>query len=212
LFTLIDIQFFHKLFQKTWFLAFCVPFFLAAGLYISHITTNVVRNLRLVLMIFCRYLLPALAFISLLFLIMGSISFFLPNHTIKLDINIFLTISLLSIILINGVYQDGNDAHPYPTVIQACITIFLIVTPLFTLLALYSLLFNTKSIVILSSGLHHHTVFSLIYTCILLIYNLCYATIAALKQKPWLKSIEKTNIVLAIIVILTTLFINNPWV
>lgn len=209
LFSLISISFFQTLFSKSWFIIWSLSFFMGIGLYISIITKQIARNLRHVLLLICRYLLPILAIIGLLFIAGWLIKIVILHDTFKADVFWFLSFSILSIIFINGVYQIGEITSPYPKILLFLTNSFIIVTPIFTLISLYALsTSSTQSIQ--KTGLNANNFNLALLTVILLLYNLSYAIIACRRQAKWLNAIGNANISLAAALIIIALATNNP--
>lgn len=208
LFNLIGISFFQSLFNKSWFIIWSVSFFLGTGLFIADVTKNITRNLRHVLLLICRYLLPILAIIGLLFIASWIVKVILLKGKIQSNTFWFLSFASLSILFINGAYQNGRADNAYPKIILWIINLFIITAPLFSFIALY-LLYTNDNQGIQHSGLNAITFNQLIIILLLLIYNLTYAVIILCQQNPWLKSLKKANILLAALVVFTTLTTNN---
>src|SRR3990167_1989446 len=208
LFRLIHITFIHTLIDKKWFDIAISGIFAATGLYIASFSETTIDHIRAGLVMICRYLLIPLAIISILFIIFSSIDA-AQQHTLPTNDSVFLTIAFLSGLLLNGIYQDGTVAIPYPRILFWIFRIFLVITPIFTLLALHTLYFYASNS-INNQGLNTANFADFINACLLLIYNLCYAVIALSWQQPPLKSIEKTNIALGVLLIIVALLSTNP--
>lgn len=220
LFNLIGIHFFDNLFQKPWFIIWSIPFFSGIGLFIATQTKKVVRSVRLILLAICKFLLPVLAGIGILFVLSWLVSVILFHHTLNFKPILFLSFAFLTIIFTNAVYQEGLIEKPYPRFFLWVVNTFLLIAPVFSLLTLYALFFNRleKSLPftplylqnsILQVGLNSVNFPILINATLLLIYSICYAFIVLCRQKPWLKSIGKANVILALIVISVVLITNN---
>ncbi|MCX7121369.1 MAG: hypothetical protein NTZ67_06305 [Gammaproteobacteria bacterium] len=202
LFVLTHINFFHDLFDKIWFSLGCSAFLMSLGLYFSTQTHNLVHHIRGAILSMCRYLLPVLAIIAILFFISGLISYFILHQAPTLSTPLFLSLSFFSILFINGFYQDGQTDKHYPRIITLLCTIFLCILPIFTLLALYAIQkdFNALNFALAVNAL-------LLFT-----YNVSYAVISVRSGKPWMKGIEKANIILAVLLIIVTVLTTNPWI
>ena len=203
LFNLIGIHFFNNLFQKPWFIIWSIPFFSGIGLFIAMQTKKVVRSVRLILLAICKFLLPILAGIGILFVFSWLVSVVLFHHTLNFKPILFLSFAFLTVIFTNGVYQEGRiEKPPYPRFFLWVVNAFLLIAPVFSLLTLYALFFNTlaKGLPftplylqnsILQVGLNSVNFPILINAILLLIYSVCYAFIVLRRQKPWLRSIGK---------------------
>lgn len=208
LFRLIHITLIHTLIDQKWFDIAISSIFAATGLYIASFSETMIDHIRDGLVMMCRYLLIPLAIISILFIVFSARDA-IQQHTLPTNDSVFLTIAFLSALFLNGIYQDGAAAVPYPRILFWIFRIFLILTPIFTLLALHTLYFYASNN-IHDRGLNTANFADLIDASLLLIYNLCYAFIAVSWQQPPLKSIEKTNIVLGVLLIITALISTNP--
>jgi hypothetical protein len=200
LFKLIQINFIHTLINKKWFDIFVSGIFSSAGLYVASLSDNVIGHIRAILIMICRYLLIPLSIIGIVFIIFSAISA-IQKHTLPTNYFTFITIAFLSALFLNGVYQDGQRNDFYPRFLFWICRIFIWITPIFTALALRSLYFQ---------GFHTNTFPDLLNASMLLTYNVAYAIIAMGWQKPLFKPIEKTNVVLSIVLIATTLLSTNP--
>jgi hypothetical protein len=206
----IEIGFFKTLIEKNWFTVWASAFFVSLGLYIGSYTQHVVSNIRTVLLLICKFLLSPLAIISLLFILSLLVMVHQHHLTFK-SASLFSSIALLSVVFLNGVYQDGLVQKPYPSILLWICRIFIWVTPLFSALALYTLYFHHYN------NIHTHG-FNLdnfpyfLNLCLLFLYTLAYSLIAIFQYKSWLKGIERANIVLAILLIVVATVSTTPMV
>ncbi len=208
LFSLTGVVFLKNLIRHSWFAILSTSVFTSIGLYIATKTNNVVRNTRIVLITICRYLLIPLAIVSILFVIFAIVLAY-QHHLHFTRQYIFSSIALLSVLFINGVYQEGSIEQPYPIFLLWICRVFLWITPIFPLLALYAAYYHSDNN-IMSNGFNTNNTPFIINAVILLVYTLCYAVIAIRRQKPWLKSIERVNVALGIFLIFATLVTTYP--
>lgn len=206
LFSTISVTFFNDLIAKLWFKVGSTTVFISIGLYIAAQTENIVRSVRMVLLIICQYLLIPLAIISILFIVMASIVAY-QHHALFRDQFLFASIAFLCVLFLNGIYQDGLVKKLYPNFLLWICRVFLWITPLFTVveLVIYCNTFNR-----ISDSFNSRDFPYLLNMVLLLMYNLSYAIIAMRKQKDWLKPIEWVNVALAIILIIVTFIVTNP--
>lgn len=201
LFNFIDIKFLSQLIEKSWFSVWVTAFFVSMGLYIVTHTDNVVRNMRMVLLLICKFLFIPLAIISIIFIASLLVMMHQHHFTFKSE-SLFSSIAFLSVLFLNGIYQGGLAEKPYPAVFNLIGRIFIGITPVFVGLAIYT---------VYSQGLDSHNFACFLNLSLLLVYTIAYAIIAFLPQKSWFKGIETTNIVLAIVLILMTVVTTTPW-
>lgn len=208
LFDFIGIHFFTQLIAKVWFDCWITAVFMSMGLYIATETAHVVQNIKSVLLLICKYLFIPLAIIGILFIVALVIK--TSQHHITLTSQyLFSTIGFLSALFLNGVYQDGLVGKPYPTVLLWICRIFIWMTPIFTLLAIYANYFNGYNN-ISTNGWNSDNFPFLFNLLLLLLYNVTYAIIALFPQKQWFKPIERANILLAIVLIAVTTITTHP--
>lgn len=209
LFEFIDINLIKILIRKSWFQVWSSTFFVAMGLLITAKTNAVICNMRIILLLICRFLFVPLAIIGNLFAIGFIMSRWhhpnaLPTHVM------FLSIAFLSALFINGIYQDGHSEKPYPPTLFWICQVFLWITPLFSLIALHGIYYDGAN-PIHQNGFDTNNFPYFIATLLLLTYNSCYAFIAMRRENPWFRSIQKINIVLATILIIVTVTVFNQW-
>lgn len=209
LFDFINIKFFSILISKAWFISWVTALLVSIGLYIATQTENVVRNIRMILLLMCRYLFIPLAIISILFV--GSLLIVTSQQHIQFDSQyLFSSIAFLCVLFLNGIYQDGYVEKPYPIFLLWICRFFIFITPIFTSIALYVFYFHSGNNSISENGFNTDNFPYLLNLSLLFIYNMTYALIAMCRQKQWFKQIERANIVLAIFLITVTLITTYP--
>lgn len=208
LFSIVDITFLKTLLLKGWFETGITTFFICTGLYIPAQANSIVRNVRTILLLICRYLLIPLAVIAILFIVL--LVFHGHQKTLSHSAQyLFFAIAFLSVLFLNGVYQDGMNEKEYPRILKLICRIFIIITPIFSLLAIRGIFLGPDN-GIQQNGINTNNFYSLVNGVILFAYTLWYA-ITAVNSKPhWLKSIEKANVILAAALIATTLVVSMP--
>lgn len=187
-----------------WFTPIYLSLATAMGLYISLSAKKITTNIRIIIASVCKFLLPLLAIISLLFLVAWGFSYKTTLTSFETIQWLFLSIAILSLLLFNGVYQEGWTKKPYPKIVQNIVHIFLIISPVFSILSLY---FFIKTADFVSSD----KVAMICNYFLIILYNVSYAIAACLRQKPWMNGIKKINITLAFVLIITALTTNNIW-
>ncbi|PIZ04063.1 MAG: hypothetical protein COY58_06230 [Gammaproteobacteria bacterium CG_4_10_14_0_8_um_filter_38_16] len=203
LFKIIGITFITLLLSKNWFIIYFTTIFMSIGLFITDQSNTLVAQNRSVLLLICKYLFIPLSVIGILFII-TSVFVTIQHHALPNSQAVFLSIAFFSALFLNAIYQDGTIENPYPRFLTGVYRIFIILTPVFSVLAIHALYFygynNIKT-----NGFNLSNASYLLNTLLLLTYNTSYAVIALLRRKNWLKSIESINIVLAIVMIMVTL-------
>ena len=218
LFMLLRIDFLKILIQKFWFDMLITSIFLSIGLFVAAKTKNVVCQIRVILLLICQYLFIPLSIIGIVFILTfvltltSSHSLFTQNNPADFNQILFLSIAFLCVIFLNGVYQDGTHNHPYPKLLLQLCKLFLWITPIFTLLALYVIYFQGNNS-IANNGINLGNFFYFLSVVLLLIYNVTYVVTATQKlggSRDANLSFEKANIILAMILMTVTLATTNP--
>lgn len=200
LFSVIGIKWIEQLINKSWFDFLSSAIYISMGLWIAEKTNSVVRNIKVIFLSMCRYLLIPISVLSLIYCPLLVIKNIQLYQQILISDSQFFMLVFLSLILINGVYQDGKVITPYPSYLMKLITIAIGVLSIFAIWGLYDIYFN--NIVINKWNQFNYQFFISIF--LLTGYAVSYAIIALRKESPWFKSIEKTNITLAIMLIVIT--------
>ncbi len=219
LFSVIGINFFYDLFTSIWFSIAASTTFASLGLYIVEQTDTVIRNLRFLLLQICRWLLPMICFIGLLFILAWMLTTILVTRDINLNPYIFSLYSVALIIFINGVYQDSDVESPYGKALTRMINIMIVLFPLITAAILYTIMFPSAKFEtnlgtyqlngIVSVGFNQFNFNLFINSCFLFLYSLSYAVNSLRKRTIWSKSLGTINIMLALLLISTTVLLNN---
>jgi hypothetical protein len=181
LFALLNLTFLKTLISKASFDIACTGFFVSMGLFITTQTQHIIQQIRVILLLICRYLLIPLSLIGIIFVITSLIVF--TQQHVTLNQTLLLSVAFLCVTFVNGTYQDAN-INQLPRFLLKLIKLFLWITPIFTLLALYALIFQGNNN-IAGHGINVGNFVYLITILLLLTYNIAYAIIA-LRQQSWL--------------------------
>lgn len=204
LFSLVHIDFLQTLLSKMWFIYWINAIFIGLGVEITTRKTQVIDHVRDIFLMICQFLLIPLSLIGLLFIIL-----LLITHSLAFNQSYFATLAFLSLFLVNTAYEPNKNSAIDAGIRRRLMTLFLMVTPLFSLLALYAVFFKEGNN-ILQQGINAANFPYALNLLLLFAYNLAYAWIALLRQPVWMKSLEKANIVLAFVLIGLTLLTTNP--
>ncbi|OGT45475.1 MAG: hypothetical protein A3E82_03520 [Gammaproteobacteria bacterium RIFCSPHIGHO2_12_FULL_38_11] len=201
LFLLIHVPLFKNLFATHWFETGSHILFFCIGLYFSSYCMNKTHPIHMIFFSISKFLLPLLSIIVIAFFMMGLVSVFIFHQAPQWNSLLFLPLSFLSVILVNGFYQNGQTEYRYPMPIKIICMAFLWVMSIILIMTLsYEIPFFTV--------VHFPIAVNIV---LLFLYHINYAIIALRSDQPWLKKIEKTNIALAVIVIAAMLATINPW-
>lgn len=202
LFQLLNINFVHDIVVSNAFRLVMLPCFFGISLTILLQYEEILTKLRNILLAFCRFLYPIFIVISLSFMVV------IPLANKKFDelwpVTIFL--SLLNIILFNGIFQGGLTKPPYARWFCGLLYANMILA---TLYSLYVLKFPWLA---LSTEDYKPDQFLLLLNLALLaLYNLSYSIAIFASKKPWLSSVKLSNTALALLIALLYLCLALPW-
>ncbi len=200
----IGIYYFNDFISNPAFISFITPLMAVTSLYLLQSHQNIIYFMRIVLINFCLVLLPILSLIGIVYLM--ALLFQLINN--NLDFNKITNYWLVSfiglgIIFINAVYQDGQKQIKIKYYSWAVLT-----------LSVLMLLFSIQNLFLLfhkQTTLTAFNVVSFIAGALFLIYSFFYtfSSLNLIYQRS--KLFENTNIVLALIITLIVLIIQNPF-
>lgn len=108
----LDVDFFHKLFQEPWFL---LPFIGAVGglaIALMRGLQSTLGGLRFVLLLLARILMPITAAFSLTLLAVLAMKGTEPIFAAPYPSAVMLGLAFGSMLIFNGVYQNGEDEPP----------------------------------------------------------------------------------------------------
>ncbi len=219
LFDLISINLFTRLFNEPTFIIGITALFAAMGLYITEQANKVIQSIRFLLLLICKWLLPVLSIIGMLFLLCWALAAIFSTKAFSLNPYIFFAYSVVFILFLNGVLQDGSSEQPYNKILASIIKIATILFPFFALVILYLIIFPSTTSTgyipmyqtnsISKQGLNSYNFNFLISAALLLLYSITYAFCAIRRRHAWTSCLSKSNIVLAVFVIIVNLIINN---
>ncbi len=116
------------------FIHFITPTLLSIGLAIGRKNNQIIENVRNILLLMSRILLPFLAFVTISYLIVAGTLALLDWQFLDgiYDKDTYISLAILGIILLNGVYQDGNEDWKYNKFIKWLVLIFITILPIFS--------------------------------------------------------------------------------
>jgi len=201
LFRFLNISLIDQLISKAWFSITSTVLYLSIGLWIAATANQVIRSIRMILLLICRYLMIPLSLIGIVFF-MGLV-FKGMQTTTEVPYSLSVLMSFLSIVFINGIYQAGQTPQPTSALYIGICRAYLYITPFFPLLVLLFMVGKPLNV--------SHFQF-LISSLILLAYNIAYAVIAFRSKLFLSNAMEKINIVFVFILIFITVCAFNAGV
>lgn len=200
LFKLIGIEAIQKLIAEPAFAFPATAVMFAAAVQLTDVRSTLVRGVRTVALTLLAWLLPLMTLIAAGFLASLPFTGLEPLWKTRAATALLLTAAAHLIVLINAAYQDGDEAPP--TVLKWAARIAGVLLIPISLLAAYGL-----GLRIGQHGLTPDRVFAAAFVFVAAGYAIGYA-IAAFRKGAWMKALERTNVVMAIIslALLTALF------
>ena len=200
LFKLIGIDAIQKLISEEAFAFPATTVMFAAAVQLTDVRSTLVRGVRTVALTLLAWLLPLMTLIAAGFLASLPFTGLEPLWKTRAATALLLTAAAHLIVLINAAYQCGTE--PPPTVLKWAARIAGVLLIPIALLAAYGLALRIGQ-----HGLTPERVFAAALVFVATGHAAGYA-MAAFRRDAWMKTLERTNVVMAVIslVLLTALF------
>lgn len=202
LFKLIGIDAIQKLIGEAAFAmpATCVMF--AAAVQLTDVRAGLVRGVRTVALTLLAWLLPLMTLIAAGFLASLPFTGLAPLWKTKAATALLLSAAAHLIVLINAAYQDGTE--PGPIVLRWAARIAGVLLVPIAILAAYALFLRIDQY-----GLTPERVFAAAFVVVAAGYAIGYAA-AAVRPGVWMKTLEPTNLVMAVVAVLLLVVLFTP--
>lgn len=204
LFHLIGVEFFANLFRNGFFLSSVSGAAIAYGIDYALQRTDLILTLRGITLGVLKLLLAPVALIALAFMATvpfhGLAMLWATDHASI----ILLVWSVLMIVLLNAVYQDGSQGRPFARFVVALVETAFVALPLFAAVAIYGLTLRIDQY-----GLTVFRTYGIVAASIIALYCVGYAGAALHRSAAWLPDIQPINrrmawLVLAVVIALQT--------
>lgn len=205
LFTLIDITFFRDLFSKGYFILPASYAITSVGIVLARDNTRVIQTLRRMTLSLIKGLMPLLAFIALLFIVTLPLTGLTPLFATRSASTLLMSVVLLGVFFINGVFQDGELASPYGRVLRYGVQAFLLSLPVYCGITLYAI-----GLRIVQHGLMPDRLYALSIAVVLSCYAVGYALAVFRTPQIWLGLIRQVNVGVAVVIIALALLLHSP--
>ncbi len=202
LFTLINMPHILDLVTSRPFLCIILPCFFGIAMTILQESEGVLTKMRTILLAFCKFLYPVFVVISISFLVL------VPFSSTKFsDIwMVSVLLSLLNILLFNGVFQAGFERPPYARWFCNFIYTSMLLTFFYSF---YVLQFPWETMN--HYGFKPSAFFLQVFISILALYQLCYCLAIFFSKTAWLTMVKLSNTILALTVATLYLVMAMPW-
>ncbi|MDD1013922.1 DUF4153 domain-containing protein [Pseudomonas rubra] len=170
---------------------------------------KVIGLLRGVLLTLCRVLLPLSALIAVLFSLALPFTGLQPVWNTGYSTTILLLLVATNLFLLNGVFQDGHQANPYPGVLKRLVEACLLCLPVLVALAGYSSWLRVDQY-----GLTPERILALLLIGVMQVHSLAALWAVFASRQGWLHSLRVSNpwiaLLSAVLVVLFYTPLLNP--
>lgn len=205
LFNLIGIHFFSTLFSDDRFVYLVLAVVLGAAISLLQIHESLVLALRRQILQLFTWLLPLVSLIALLFV--GTLPFsgiaplFATGHTIIL----LSGLQIALVVFANAAYQDGTESPKLAGWLRTTARLALLTLPILGGIAMVAL---GKRVA--QYGWSIDRVWAALLIAVLMGYAVGYAAAALRSRAQWLAGVDRTNITMALVLVLLTVAVNTP--
>ncbi|WP_246500206.1 DUF4153 domain-containing protein [Pseudomonas cyclaminis] len=205
LFLMLGIEFFERHFWSQLFLCISLPLVFALGMYLGGRSEKIIGQMRGMLFSACGLLLPLIALISVLFTLTLPFTGLERIWATGYSTPILLVLAGVQLFLLNGVFQEGVQARPYPKWLTHFIELSLLCLPILAALAFYSSWLRVEQY-----ALSPQRFVALAAALLCGLYGLAAVWAVALRSPVWLGNLRITNPALALLFCGLVVLINTP--
>lgn len=206
LFETLGYPLFDQLFYQPAFAWMSSALVLNLALRLNLEQTPLVDAQRVMLRNVCRWLLPLATLVTLLFVAALPFAGLQPLWHTGYSSSILLGLLLINLLLVNGLFQDGQGSTPYPRLLDIWVRAGLYCLPVLAAVALYGLYLRTNQ-----HGLTPYRYIGLLLATLALAYTLALAWANRRGGNLWLTPLRRSNPILAVLGCLLVLAVHTPW-
>ncbi|WP_415758735.1 DUF4153 domain-containing protein [Pseudomonas sp. LT1P18] len=206
LFLMLGIEFFAELFSSPMFFCLSGPVVFSLTIRLGLNNEKVIGMLRGVFLAACHFLLPMITLITVLFTVTLPFTGLQQIWATGYSTPILLCLVGTYLFLLNGVFQDGHQAQPYPAWLMRCVEAGLVCLPVLVVVAGYSSWLRIEQY-----GLSPRRFVSLLLVVVIAAYSLAATCAVVQRQTQWLEGLRRSNPALALAVCVVLVLINTPW-
>lgn len=196
LFHAVGISVIGEIIHKRPFVMITLSAMFGLGVAMGKEGDRIINTLRTIAAAIFRGLFPLLVLIILAFLLALPVTGLKPLWATRSATGILLGLSLLTILFLNALFQDGDQTSPYPPWLRRAIQAVLLTMPVVTLLTGYSI-----GLRINQYGFTPERVYAFIFTIVTGLYGVGYAAALFKKQEVWLGLLRPVNKWMSFVVI-----------
>ncbi|MCO8170939.1 DUF4153 domain-containing protein [Pseudomonas sp. 21LCFQ02] len=182
-----------------------MPVVFSVGMRMGCENDKVIGLLRGILLSLCRFLAPLAALIVVLFCLSLPFTGLASIWSTGYASRILLGLVAITLFLVNGVFQDGQQPAAYPCWLRQLINLSLVCLPVLTALAGYSTWLRLDQY-----GLSPSRFFALLVVAFAALYSLAAMYAVLRSPQGWLGSLRWSNPWQALLVCVVLLLIHGP--
>ncbi|MGV8940692.1 MAG: DUF4153 domain-containing protein [Lysobacter sp.] len=205
LFKLIGVDLFADVFTDTAFAYLATGLFGGLGVLVGRSQARPVQTMRRLLIAIFTGLFPLLAAIALLFVVTLPFTGLASLWGTRSAATVLMSLVVAMVVFANAVYQDGDEAAPYPRPLRLLAAAGLMVLPVFAVLALVALGLRVGQY-----GWSVDRIWAAIAAAVLTVHAFGYAWAALNRRGPWLARLEPVNVIAALAGLVLVLLANSP--
>lgn len=188
-----------------YFLLTLMPVVFSVGMRMGCENDKIIGLLRGILLSLCRFLTPLAALIVVLFCLTLPFTGLASIWSTGYASQILLGLVAITLFLVNGVFQDGQQPASYPRWLRQLINLSLLCLPVLTALAGYSTWLRLDQY-----GLSPSRFFALLAVAFAALYSLAAMYAVLRSSQGWLGSLRWSNPWQALLVCAVLLLIHGP--
>ncbi|MGO1072986.1 DUF4153 domain-containing protein [Lysobacter sp. CA199] len=204
LFKLIGIGFFSDLFSTRSFIHLATGIMIGLGVLVGRTQQRPVQVARQILFAIFKGLLPLVALIALLFVVSLPFTGLEALWRTRSATLILMSLIAVMVLFVNAVYQDGDDAPPYPRWLRRVVDAALLSLPIYAGLGLYAL-----SLRIGQYGWTAERYWAVLASIVLAAYAVGYAIAALRPRAGWLHDLKRVNVGVSLGILVLAVLANS---
>jgi hypothetical protein len=205
LFKIIEIDFFHELFRKDWFLFPVLGFAHGLGVIMFRELTRVIDSITRLLRGLIKLLLPLVVLVAVIFLFALPFTGLDALWATRRGTALLLWLTAVILFFTNAVYQDGRGDAPYPAIVHRAIYIGLFALPLLCALSFYGLALRLNQY-----GWTVARGWGLLVWLVLTLFSAGYVWGIASRRSAWPETLGWVNTKMGLVVLALVLLANSP--
>ncbi|MDH0730898.1 DUF4153 domain-containing protein [Pseudomonas sichuanensis] len=188
LFSMLGIPQVKDVVESPVFLWLVLPVVFSLGMRMGRENEKVIGLLRGILLTLCRFLLPLGALITLLFTLTLPFTGLQPVWDTGYSTTLLLALAIITLFLVNGVFQEGHQGSVYPVALKRLVNASLLCLPVLVGLAAYASWMRIDQY-----GLTPSRILALLLVGVMLTHGLAAAWAVLASRQGWLNSLRVSN-------------------